>query len=275
MVSCSFDSTKMITRSTYALYFLIITEENDHSKYHDLVNTIPLSLRNRLTGIVESLKHIGDSSVVSQFEDQVSDIFALRVQAMNWLATVNNANILESLWQETDDLKRRIEDKELLDRMSRSMEIIEKVTLSISDSSDFKNSLGQFNPASGNALSGTGNQLYNDLPVIFATIGLNPQSVKALMDFIHSSLAVEFALILADLHTLGDVQLRPEILQELSHFLYDSAQKYGAYAIIYKIWNPSSADESNEVVGCKILSQVILLEQGNGITVSLDEILKR
>jgi hypothetical protein len=265
----------MITRSTYALYFLIINEDNGNSKYYDLVNAIPLSLRNRLTDVVESIKRAADSPIVSNFEKQVGEIFALRVEAMKWLATVNNADILEILLQETDDLKRRIDNDELLDRMTRSLEIIEKVTLSISDSGDYRNSLDLFNPVSGNALSSVSTQLYNDMPAILATIGLRPQVVNALMDFIHTSLATEFAFILADLHTIGEVQLRPEILQELSHFVYDSAQKYGAYAIVYKIWNPSSTDESNEVVGCRILSQVILLEQGNGITISLDEILKR
>lgn len=260
----------MIADSTYAIYYLIINETDGSKKYRDLRLTIPITLKNRVLGIVEYFKHANESSVITQFEDAVSEIFALRIEGFKWLATVNTASVIEVLLQEIEGLKRNVKDGELAESMRRSLHILEKVTLSISKSHDIENIATLVNES----LPEVDGKLYKYMPVILASMGFNTGAVKSFMDFMHNSLAVEFSLILADLHTIGELHLRHEIVNELSHFLYDSTQKYGAYAIAFNIWTPDENDLSNEVTGCKILSQILLLEQGRNISISLDEILK-
>ena len=78
-------------------------------------------------------------------------------------------------------------------------------------------------------------------------------------------LQFEAGLIIADLVQTGRIRIpKRRIKTELIEFLYDSITRFGAYAILLKIWKPNEEDMPNLTNRMRILSTAIQFNNGEG-----------
>lgn len=110
------------------------------------------------------------------------------------------------------------------------------------------------------------------LETIETLLKLNPQAsnLKNIAIRAESSLAMTFALFVANMYNLEQITLTKIAKKELIFFIKESVVRYGAYAMVLGFWQPESENTRQIIREIEILASRIKMQTSHYQVVSLD-----